>query len=56
MIHIAIIMWAALFLLSSGIARAEMWKCIDADGNSRYTNKKSDADANGCKALNLDPG
>jgi hypothetical protein len=30
-----------------------MWKCIDADGNTRYTNVKGDA--KGCKGLNLEP-
>jgi len=35
------------------LAYAEMWKCVDQDGNTRYTNVK--ADAKGCKALNLDP-
>ena len=35
------------------LAHAEMWKCVDQDGNTRYTNVKSDA--KGCKALNLDP-
>jgi hypothetical protein len=34
-------------------ANAEMWKCTDQDGNTRYTNVK--AEAKGCKALNLDP-
>src|SRR5438045_486920 len=34
-------------------AYAEMWKCIDSDGNTRYTNVKAEAKA--CKALNLDP-
>jgi hypothetical protein len=32
---------------------AEMWKCVDADGKTHYTNVKSDA--KGCKALNLEP-
>jgi len=32
---------------------AEMWKCVDQDGNTRYTNVR--ADAKGCTALNLDP-
>ncbi len=32
---------------------AEMWKCVDQDGNTRYTNVRSDA--KGCKALNLEP-
>ena len=30
-----------------------MWKCVDADGTTRYTNVK--ADARGCKSLNLEP-
>ena len=39
--------------LAAPLAHAEMWKCVDQDGNTRYTNVK--ADAKGCKALNLDP-
>jgi len=39
--------------LAAPLAHAEMWKCVDQDGNTRYTNVKSDA--KGCKALNLDP-
>ncbi len=39
--------------LAAQFAHAEMWKCVDQDGNIRYTNVKSDA--KGCKALNLDP-
>ena len=35
------------------LASAEMWKCEDQDGKTRYTNVK--ADAKGCKSLNLDP-
>lgn len=34
-------------------ATAEMWKCADQNGNTRYTNVK--ADAKGCKALHLEP-
>lgn len=34
-------------------AHAEMWKCVAEDGNTRYTNVKSDA--KGCKALTLGP-
>jgi len=43
------------FVLASAVtaAHAEMWKCIDADGNTRYTNVR--ADVKGCKPLNLDP-
>jgi hypothetical protein len=35
------------------VADAEMWKCVEADGNTRYTNVKGDA--KGCKSLNLEP-
>jgi flagellar motility protein MotE (MotC chaperone) len=34
-------------------AHAEMWKCVDADGTTRYTNVK--ADAKGCKGVTLEP-
>ena len=39
--------------LAAQLAHAEMWKCVDPDGNTRYTNVKSDA--KGCQALHLDP-
>jgi len=42
-----------LLVVAMPVAYAEMWKCVDLDGNIRYTNIKSDA--KGCKALNLDP-
>jgi Domain of unknown function (DUF4124) len=46
-----------LFLIplafAAQVVSAEMWKCADQNGNTRYTNVK--ADAKGCKALNLDP-
>ena len=42
-----------LMTFAAPLAHAEMWKCVDQDGNTRYTNVK--ADAKGCKALNLDP-
>ncbi len=46
--------WFLLLLACMApLASAEMWKCTDADGNTRYTNVK--ADAKGCKGLNLDP-
>ena len=35
------------------LVSAEMWKCVDPDGTTRYTNVK--ADAKGCKGLNLEP-
>jgi hypothetical protein len=39
--------------LGAPSAYAEMWKCVEADGTTRYTNVK--ADAKGCKSLNLEP-
>jgi hypothetical protein len=30
-----------------------MWKCVDQDGSTRYTNVK--ADAKGCKSLGIEP-
>ncbi len=38
---------------AASFAHAEMWKCIEADGNTRYTNVRGDA--KGCKGLNLEP-
>ena len=46
--------WCLLLLACAApAANAEMWKCVDQDGNTRYTNLKSDA--KGCKGLNLEP-
>ena len=46
--------WFLMVLVfAAQLAHAEMWKCVDQDGNTRYTNVK--ADAKGCKALNLEP-
>jgi len=46
--------WLAMVLACfTTAANAEMWKCVDADGNTRYTNVRSDV--KGCKALNLEP-
>jgi hypothetical protein len=46
--------WLAVFLTGMAtVASAEMWKCIDADGNTRYTNVR--AEVKGCKPLNLEP-
>jgi hypothetical protein len=42
-----------LAMIAAPVAYADMWKCVDQDGNTRYTNIK--ADAKGCKALDLDP-
>ena len=46
--------WLAMVLAGFATAAgAEMWKCVDADGNTRYTNVRSDV--KGCKPLNLEP-
>ena len=42
-----------LVMIAAPVAYADMWKCVDQDGNTRYTNVK--ADAKGCQALELDP-
>ena len=42
-----------LAMIAAPVVYADMWKCVDQDGNTRYTNVK--ADAKGCKALYLDP-
>ncbi len=44
-----------LLVVAAPVAYAEMWKCVDPDGNTppRYTNVKSEA--KGCTALHLDP-
>jgi len=34
-------------------AQAEIWECVDRDGNKRFTNVKSEAA--GCKPMNLPP-
>ena len=47
---------ALLLLLTAcaaPVAYAEMWKCVEPDGTTRYTNVKGDA--KGCKGLNLEP-
>lgn len=47
------ICFTILLSLFACLAHAEMWKCVDADGNVRYTNVKGDT--RGCKGLNLEP-
>ena len=42
-----------LAMLVAPATQAEMWKCVDYDGNTRYTNVK--VEATGCKSLNLEP-
>ncbi len=46
-------MFLILAMIAAPVAHAEMWKCVDQNGNTRYTNIK--ADAKGCKALEMDP-
>lgn len=46
--------WLTVLLACTATAAgAEMWKCIDADGNTRYTNVRFDV--KGCKPLHLEP-
>lgn len=46
--------WLTVILAGMATAaHAEMWKCVDADGTTRYTNVRSEV--KGCKPLNLDP-
>ena len=40
-------------VFAAPLAHADMWKCVDAEGLTRYTNVK--AEAKGCKAIVLDP-
>jgi hypothetical protein len=47
-----ICLWLLLACTAS-LAHADMWKCIDTDGNTRYTNVKGDA--KGCKGLTMEP-
>lgn len=42
-----------LAMIAAPVADADMWKCVNQEGNTTYTNVK--ADAKGCKALELDP-
>ena len=42
-----------LAMIAAPVVNADMWKCVDQDGNTRYTNIK--ADAKGCKALEIEP-
>jgi len=43
--------WLLLLSALSIPAQAEIWECIDRDGNKRFTNVKSEAA--GCKPMNL---
>jgi hypothetical protein len=41
--------WILLIVLASSTAHADIWECLDASGNKRFTNIK--AEAKGCKLL-----
>lgn len=43
--------WLLPLIVLSLPAHAEIWECIDRDGNKRFTNVKSEAA--GCKPMNL---
>ncbi len=45
--------FAGILMCMTVSAHAEMWKCIDTDGNTRYTNVRNEI--KGCKPLNLEP-
>ena len=45
--------WILLIVLASPAARADIWECLDASGNKRFTNIK--AEAKGCKLLVVAP-
>ncbi len=45
--------WILLILLASPAARADIWECLDASGNKRFTNIK--AESKGCKLLVVAP-
>src|SRR4051812_12514497 len=51
-IAMRICLWL-LLVCTTSLAHADMWKCIDTDGNTRYTNVKGDA--KGCKGLTMEP-
>lgn len=44
---------AVLVALLAPQAAADIWECLDANGNKRFTNIKSEA--KGCKALHVPP-
>lgn len=46
-------MLSLLFMGFAGFARAEIYECVDSNGNKRFTNVKSEAA--GCKPMNLPP-
>lgn len=46
--------WCAAMLLGLPVsALADIWECVDSNGNKRFTNIK--AEAAGCKSMNLPP-
>jgi hypothetical protein len=45
--------WILLIILASPAAHADIWECLDASGNKRFTNIK--AESKGCKLLVVAP-
>lgn len=48
-----LLMLFAVLLGMSATVRADIWECVDSNGNKRFTNLKSEAA--GCKPMNLPP-
>ncbi len=46
-------MFLLLLFGLSGPVRADIWECVDSNGNKRFTNVK--AESAGCKPMNLPP-
>jgi hypothetical protein len=44
---------AAACALAAGTARADIWECVDENGNKRFTNIR--AESKGCRMLHVSP-
>lgn len=44
-----------LLLIAAPTLRAEIYKCVEANGNTLFTSDATEAKAKGCKAMNLAP-
>ncbi|MEK6592280.1 MAG: DUF4124 domain-containing protein [Pseudomonadota bacterium] len=44
-----------LLMLAAPALHAEIYKCIDTNGNTLFTSDSTEAKAKGCKAMNLAP-
>jgi hypothetical protein len=49
----SILTLAAAITVFAGAARADIWECVDSNGNKRFTNIKSEA--TGCRMLHVAP-